>query len=63
MDYTVTDTTGQVAQGQRVSSDYTRGLPGSEAGWAHVTVAESNGPADISDPGPTREFMARWLAT
>jgi len=57
VDYTVTDTTGQVVQRQRVSGDYTRGLPGGEAKWSHVTVAESNGSAEISSPGQTRAFM------
>jgi hypothetical protein len=57
VDYTVTDTTGQVVQRQRVSGDYTRGLPGGEATWSRVTVAESNGPAEISGPGQQREFM------
>ena len=57
VDHTVTDTTGQVVQRQRVSGDYTRGLPGGEAMWSRVIVAESNGPAEISDPGQKREFM------
>ena len=57
VDHTVTDTTGQVVQRQRVSGDYTRGLPGGDAVWSRVTVAESNGPAEISGPGQKREFM------
>jgi hypothetical protein len=57
VDYAVTDTTGQVVQRQRVSGDYTRGLPGGEAIWSRVAVAESNGPAEISGPGQQREFM------
>jgi hypothetical protein len=57
VDHTVTDTTGQVVQRQRVSGEYTRGLPGGEAAWSRVTVAESNGPAEISAPGQKREFM------
>jgi hypothetical protein len=57
VDHTATDTTGQVVQRQRVSGDYTRGLPGGEATWSRVTVAESNGPAAITGPGQKREFM------
>ena len=57
VDHTVTDTTGQVVQRQRVAGDYTRGLPDGEAAWSRVTVAESNGPAEIAGPGQTREFM------
>jgi hypothetical protein len=57
VDHTVTGTTGQVVQRQRISGNYTRGLPGGEASWSHVTVAESNGPAEISGPGEKREFM------
>jgi len=57
IDHTATDTTGRVVQRQRVSGDYTRGLAGGEAAWSRVTVAESNGPAEISGPGQKREFM------
>jgi hypothetical protein len=57
VDHTVTDTTGQVVQRQRVSGEYTRGLPGGEASWARVTLAESNGPQEISAPGQPRPFM------
>jgi len=57
IDHTVTDTTGQVVQRQRISGNYTRGLPDGEAAWSRVTVAESNGPAEISGPGQPREFM------
>lgn len=57
VDHTVTDTTGQVVQRQRISGDYTRGLPGGEAAWSRVSVAESNGPAELSTPGQKREFM------
>jgi len=57
VDHTVTDTTGQVVQRQRVQGDYTRGLPGGEAAWSRVTVAESNGPAELVAPGQKREFM------
>ena len=57
VDHTVTDTTGQVVQRQRIVGDYTRGLPNNDAAWSHVTVAESNGPAEISGPGQTRQFM------
>lgn len=57
IDHTVTDTTGRVVQRQRVSGDYTRGLPGGEAMWSRVTVAQSEGPAEISGPGQKREFM------
>ena len=71
VDHTVTDTTGQVVQRQRVSGDYTRGLPGGEAAWSHVTLAESNGPQEIrarasrgrswtaSGTGPARPAWAR----
>lgn len=57
IDHTVTDTTGRVVQRQRVSGDYTRGLPGGEAAWSRVTVAQTDGPAEISGPGQKREFM------
>jgi hypothetical protein len=57
VDHTVSDTKGQIVQRQRVSGDYTRGLPGGDAVWNNVTVAESIGPAEISGPGRKRDFM------
>jgi hypothetical protein len=57
VDHTVTDTTGNVVQRQRVSGEYTRGLPWPDVMWKNVTVAESNGPAELSTPGRKREFM------
>jgi hypothetical protein len=57
MEHTVSSPTGQVVQRQRVSGDYTRGLPGGQAVWQNVTVAESNGPAEIAGSGDKREFM------
>jgi hypothetical protein len=57
MDHTTSNTAGQVVQRQRVSADYTRGLPGGNAVWKNVTIAESNGPAEIAGPGEKREFM------
>jgi hypothetical protein len=57
VDHTVTDTRGNVVQRQRVSGDYTMGLPGPDGMWKNVTVAESNGPAELTAPGQKREFM------
>jgi hypothetical protein len=57
MDHTASNTTGQVVQRQRVTADYTRGLPGGHAVWRNVTFAESNGPAEIAGSGEKREFM------
>jgi hypothetical protein len=57
VDHTVTDTTGNVVQRQRVTGDYTRGLPAQQGMWQNVTVAESNGPAELSAPAQKREFM------
>jgi hypothetical protein len=57
VDHTVTDTTGNVVQRQRVSGEYTRGLPGPDGLWKNVTVAESNGPAELTAAGQKREFM------
>jgi hypothetical protein len=57
VDHTVTNTTGNVIQRQRAAGEYTRGLPGQEGMWKSVTVAESNGPAELSAPGQKREFM------
>jgi hypothetical protein len=57
VDQTASNTKGQVVQRQRVAGDYTRGLAGGEAVWNNVTVAESNGPAEIAGPGQKREFM------
>ena len=45
MDYTAGDIRGQVTHRQRVEALYTRGLPGGDAEWKSVTVAEAVGPS------------------
>jgi hypothetical protein len=57
MDHTISDTVGRVVQRQRIAGEYTRGLPGGDAIWNRVTVAESTGAAEISGAGQAREFM------
>ena len=57
MDHTIADTVGRIVQRQRVAGEYTRGLPGGDAVWNSVTVAESTGAAEISAAGQAREFM------
>src|SRR6201999_3736770 len=43
VDYDTASPTGQIVQRQRVSGEYTRGLPNSEAAWHHVTIATAAG--------------------
>ena len=57
VDYTTSDTKGQIIHWQRVVGDYTRALPGGDAIWKNVMVAESNGPDEIRGQAQKREFM------
>jgi hypothetical protein len=56
VDYNTASVTGEVVHRQRVAGEYTRGLPGGEAAWRNVTLADANG-ADPFPPAQTREFM------
>jgi hypothetical protein len=57
VDYTASDTRGRVTHRQRVEGEYTRGLPGGDAEWRNVTVAEVDGATAPLPPPQKRAFM------
>lgn len=57
VDYTSSDTKGRIVHRQSLSADYTRGLPGDDVVWNHVTSRESSGDAPLSGSAEKREFM------
>jgi hypothetical protein len=56
VDYVTTNLTGQTLARQRVTAEYTRGLPGGEVIWHKVAVSEANGNAELG-PAQKQEFM------
>jgi len=57
VDYSTSDTTGQVVRRQRIWGNYTRGLPGGDSVWTGVSQIDSDGPGEPSGPIQKREFM------
>src|SRR5947208_2735670 len=57
VEYSTSDTRGQVIRRQLISGNYTRGLPGGYSVWTDVSQIDSNGPAEPSGPVQKREFM------
>jgi len=56
VDYTTADSKGEIIQRQRLSGDYTRGLPGGEVIWKNVTHATVQGDAPFG-LGVKDDFM------
>ncbi len=57
VDYVTGETHGNVLRRQRLEARYTRGLPGGDATWTSVTVADATGPKDPFGPAQPRAFM------
>jgi len=57
VEYSTSNTRGQVIRRQLISGEYTRGLPGGDALWKNVSQIDSNGPGEPSEPVQKREFM------
>lgn len=57
VEYSTSNTTGQVIRRQRVSANYTRGLPGGDTVWTNVSQIDSDGPDEPSGSPQKREFM------
>lgn len=57
VEYSTSDTKGQITRRQRLTGDYTRGLPGGDVLWKNVSEADANGPAADFGPAEKREFM------
>jgi len=57
VEYSTSNTRGQVIRRQLLSGNYTRGLPGGESVWADVSQIDSDGAGPVSGPVQKREFM------
>ncbi|HEY9155444.1 MAG TPA: hypothetical protein VIM69_09955 [Opitutaceae bacterium] len=57
IDYDSADSVGNLVQRQRVTADYTRGLPNDEVRWKNVSVATATGAADPFGAPKKSEFM------
>ncbi len=57
VEYSTSNTTGQVIRRQLISGSYTRGLPGGDSVWTGVFQIDSDGPGEPSGPAQKREFM------
>jgi len=55
--YYMANTTGDVVQRQRLSGDYTRGLPEGEVSWKNVSQAQANGATAPFEAEQKRSFM------
>ena len=57
VDYNIANTRGEIVQRQRITGDYTRGLPGGDVVWKNVTLAMANGPTGAYPAAEKRDFM------
>lgn len=57
VEYSTSNTTGQVIRRQLISGNYTRGLPGGDSVWTDVSQIDSDGPGEPSGLPQKREFM------
>jgi hypothetical protein len=57
VDYNTANTKGEVIRRQRLTGEYTRGLPGGEVIWKNVTQADADGATGPFPPAQKRDFM------
>jgi len=57
VDYSNSNTKGEIVHRQRVAGEYTRGLLSGDVVWKNVTVAEADGATGPLAPAQKREFM------
>ena len=57
VDYNTANTKGELVYRQRVTGEYTRGLPGGEVMWKNVTMANAVGATAPFDTPQKRDFM------
>jgi hypothetical protein len=57
VEYSTSDTKGQITRRQRLTGDYTRGLPGGDVIWKNVSETDANGSAADFGPAEKRDFM------
>ena len=60
IDYTYSDLAGHIRRRERVSADYTRGLPGDERAWNRVSVAQAPGADSPFGPAENRPWMENF---
>ena len=57
VDYNTANTKGEMVYRQRVTGEYTRGLPGGEVMWKNVTMANAVGATASFDAPQKSDFM------
>ncbi len=57
VDYNTANTKGELVYRQRVTGEYTRGLPGGDVMWKNVTMANAVGPTAPFDTPQKSDFM------
>ncbi|HLH07099.1 MAG TPA: hypothetical protein VKW78_07675 [Terriglobales bacterium] len=57
VDYNVANTRGEVVRRQRLTGEYTRGLPGGDVVWNNVTDAAVNSPTDPFPAADKQTYM------
>jgi hypothetical protein len=57
VEYSTGSTKGDVMSRQRLTGEYTRGLPGNEVVWNHVTLEEATGASGPYGAAKKQEFM------
>jgi hypothetical protein len=57
VEYNNANSKGETMRRQRLTAEYTRGLPGGEVMWKNVAEEDANGPTAPFGPPQKREFM------
>jgi len=57
VEYDIANTRGEVVQRQRLTGDYTRGLPGGDVSWKNVSQADAQGATGPFAAEQKRDFM------
>jgi hypothetical protein len=57
VDYTTVSSSGQILRRQRLTGDYTRGLPGGDVVWTNVSQADADGATAPFPSAQKRDFM------
>jgi hypothetical protein len=57
VDYNMANAKGEISIRQRLTGEYTRGLPGGDVMWNNVTQADANGATAPFAPAQKRDFM------
>lgn len=60
VDYNTANSKGETVYRQRVTGEYTRGLPNGDVLWKNVTAADAAGPSAAFSPAQKRDFMEKF---